>query len=185
MCIRSATIGMRPLRQRPYGDDYMARKKDEVAPTLKIGVGLDERRNVRKEPRPFEELPPDVQRLLLGNGHSEGGRKSTLEILGSKHVLATLLYVAKTSPVLKSDIYNNISRCSNMAEKIDDLYSLGLIDIYHAARTNSNVIIITDKGRTVAGLVEEMVEMIGGSERCGDSNISFLRRVSLSENVAF
>ena len=72
-----------------------------------------------------------------------------------------------------------------MSEKIDDLYSLGLIDIYHAARTNSNVIIITDKGRTVAGLVEEMVGLISGSERSLDGNISFLRRISLSGNVAF
>jgi len=31
------------------------------------------------------------------------------------------MYLDEMSPVLKSDIYNNISRSATMAEKIDDL----------------------------------------------------------------
>jgi len=130
--------------------------------SIPIDGRLDDRRNVKKEPKPFDELPPEIQRLLIGKDNGKGSEESTLDKLCSKHVLTTLMYVAKMSPVMKSDIYSNVSRCSNMAEKIDILYSFGLIDIYYAARTRSNIIVITPKGKQVAEVIDEIISIIDG-----------------------
>ena len=64
------------------------------------------------------------------------------------------------SPVLKSDIYADISRSAGMIRKIDDLQNLWIIQIYHTARTNTNVIVITDKGRTVAERIRDLIKSI-------------------------
>ena len=134
---------------------------EEVGISIPLNGRLDSRKNVKKEPRPFSELPPDVQRLLL-NKRPEVDAETVLDKLSSKHMLTTLLYVAKMSPVMKSDIYNDVSRCSNMAEKIDTLYSMGLINIYQAVRTKSNIVVITERGRRVAETLEEMIDVIEG-----------------------
>jgi len=135
--------------------------REDIGITIPLDGRLDSRRNVKKEPRPFSELPPEVQRLLL-NKRPESSAETVLEKLSSKHMLTTLLYVAKMSPVMKSDIYNDVSRCSNMAQKIDTLYSMGLINIYQAVRTKSNIVVITERGRRVAESIEEMIDVIEG-----------------------
>ena len=60
--------------------------------------------------------------------------------------MSVLVYVCYTSPTIKMDVYNMVGRCSTMGEKIESLETMGLIKIYKIARTNTNVIAITDKG---------------------------------------
>ena len=123
------------------------------------------KRNDRKGPRPIDNLPPEVQRVLDDRRTAkETGGKATVEILEGKHVLSTLLYISRLSPVLKSDIYNDISRCSTMPEKLEGLQSAGLVEIHHTGRTDSNVIIITEKGRKVADLINEMLVSIDDND---------------------
>ena len=93
-----------------------------------------------------------------------GGGRSTLEILESKHVISILMYLDEMSPVLKSDIYNNISRSATMAEKIEDLRKIGLVDVYWTAKANTNVVVITDKGRKIAGMFREILDLVGNDE---------------------
>ncbi len=130
----------------PYGDAAEGPDpKGRV--TIPLSGQLDDRRNVKKNPKTLDELPEDI-RALLQNRSDTGKRDDTiLDILGSKHMLTTLLYVNRMSPVLKSDIYNNVSKCSNMSEKVHTLHSLGLVDIYRPIRTRTNVVVITEKGR--------------------------------------
>ena len=129
--------------------------------TLKIGESLDGRENAAKEPRSIELLPPEIQKVLNERKAAKAkGGKSTVEVLEGKHVLSLLLYISRLSPVLKADIYNDISRCSTMPEKLEDLKKTGLVEIYHTGRTNSNVIVITEKGRKVADLIQEMLDRI-------------------------
>ena len=119
------------------------------------------KRNDRKGPRPIDNLPPEVQRVLDDRRVAkEKGEKATVEILEGKHILSTLLYISRLSPVLKSDIYNDISRCSTMPEKLEGLQSAGLVEIHHTGRTDSNVNIITEKGWKVADLINEMLVSI-------------------------
>ena len=50
-----------------------------------------------------------------------------------------------------------------MPNKIQELYDLGLLDIFYTGRTNTNVIIITEKGRRVADRIMQLVELIEGT----------------------
>ena len=134
---------------------------------IPINGKLDDRVNIRKEPKTFDEMPEEIQRIVIGRDRKDSGKKTetTLDKLQQKHVMAILLYVAKMSPVMKTDIYSNVSRCSSMADKIDTLYSMGLVDIYHAARTNSEIVVATEKGKRVAEHIETIIDIIEYSPR--------------------
>jgi len=138
-------------------------RSNEHKSSIPITGKLDDRVNVFKEPKPFEELPEDVQRFLVDKRNNSKER-SALQKLESKHMLSILVYIDSMSPVVKSDIYNNISRCSNMSEKLTDLYGMGLIDIYKTAYANTNVVIITEKGHQVVGYIKQIAEILGGSD---------------------
>ena len=124
---------------------------------------LDNRRNLKKEPRPFEELPPELQAVLNDKGRRTVA-KSSIEILEGKYVLRILLYLDKMSPVLKTDIYNDLSRSAGMSDKIEELHQLGLLEMYSTSRANACVVVITDKGRKVVEIIREMVEMVDQEE---------------------
>ena len=135
--------------------------QDAEIKTVKIGESLDGRNNVDKEPHTFEELPPEVRELLVKReARNKEQKKTSLKVLEQKHVLSLILYLDKMSPVLKTDIYNDISRCTNMLEKLEGLRSIGLVEIYNTGRTNSNIIVITEKGRGVAKLIGELKTLI-------------------------
>jgi len=87
-------------------------------------------------------------------------KTSVMDKLESMYVLRMILYISRMSPVTKSDIYNNVARHSRMPEKIGYLEEMGLVKIYHTGKTNSSVIVITDRGRAVADLITEIVDII-------------------------
>ena len=134
--------------------------------SIPISGKLDDRENVRRTPYRLEELPISLRSLLAERGKesSGGGGRSTLEILESKHVISILMYLDEMSPVLKSDIYNNLSRSATMAEKIEDLRKIGRVDVYWTAKANTNVVVITDKGRRIAGMFREILDLVGNDE---------------------
>ncbi len=128
---------------------------------------MDSRKNVWQEPLPYSELPEDLRKILADRSNNKKGN-SALNILEEKHMMSMIVYIDEMSPVLKGDIYNNISRSTNMASKIDELASIGLVQIYRTVNVSSNVIVITEKGRKVAALIRDMVDAIepsgGGSD---------------------
>ena len=97
---------------------------------------------------------------MLMSKKTDNKERSTLDILSQRHMLALILYIERMQPVLKCDIYNDISRGAGMAEKINDLHRLGLIEVYQTARYNSNIIVLTDKGRRTAEIIRQMVGII-------------------------
>jgi len=134
--------------------------ENQVIKSIPLDGKLDNRQHVSKEPMPFEELPSDIQKILEDRKEDSKTRKTTLRMMEGKYVLSILCYISQMSPVVKSDIYNNISRANNMPKKIDDLEKLGLIRIYRTAKTNTNVIVITPKGKMVADQIMLMVNTI-------------------------
>ena len=126
--------------------------------SIPLSSGLDQRKNVNLSPKPLEELPPEIQKIISERG--KGKKESVLSFLEGKYVLSLILYLDKMSPVVKSDIYNDIARSSGMSKKIDDLYRLGIVEIYLTAHTNTNVVVITDKGREVAALIRNIFNII-------------------------
>ncbi|WII07738.1 hypothetical protein PED39_00665 [Methanomassiliicoccales archaeon LGM-RCC1] len=130
--------------------------------SLRLGEGIDGRSNVKEEPHDFDDLPPEVREALLKRSATRNPERSTLSKLEGKYMMALLIYLDRMSPVLKSDIYNDISRSGRMTDKLNDLLSMGLIEMYRTGRTDSKVIVITDKGRKVAGIISEMIGIIEG-----------------------
>lgn len=128
--------------------------------TIPLSGKLDDRERVWKNPRPIEELPKEIQQLVMNRRSANTRKKTTIDVLEEKHVLSTILYINRTSPVMKSDVYNDISRSSSMSDKLCDIENLGLIDVYQTIRNNSNILMITDKGRKVAGLIEDLVRIL-------------------------
>ena len=123
---------------------------------------VHDRGNASKNPIPSDELPPEVQKFLTsGRGRSKESRK-TIQILEGVHVLSLLIFVNSMSPVIKTDIHAHVSRCAGMNDKIDDLVGLGLLKVYHTARNNTNIVVITEKGREVAKRLQEIVDYIDG-----------------------
>ena len=123
---------------------------------------LDSRRNVKNEPRSFEELPPDLQKILDSRKSPKVQDDLVIRLLESKYVLSLILYLDRMSPVVKSDIYNDVARSASMIEKIDELRRLGVIQIYRTTHTNTNVVVITDKGRRVAAYIRQLLDLIDG-----------------------
>ena len=142
-------------------DEPVTKSQKDGGIRLRIGDGLDSRKNVWAEPRPFDELPEDVRNYLSDRTTSDRKKeRTTIEKLEGKHVLSTILYINSVSPVMKSDIYNNVSRSSSMIEKIGDLYDMGLVEIYNTGHTNASVIVMTDKGKRVAKVLTEILDVI-------------------------
>jgi DNA-binding HxlR family transcriptional regulator len=124
--------------------------------SIPIDGRLDSRKNLRKEPRRLEELPAELQAIFDENRSN----KSTLEVLEGKYVLRMLFYLDDMSPVLKTDIYNDISRSSGMSDKLDDLRQLGLLEMYSTSKANACVVAITERGRTIVRLLKAAVKVI-------------------------
>ena len=136
-------------------------QEQSVTPRLTIPISgpLDRKKNSWDEPKPFDELPPEVQAMLLRRAEQREKGRGTLEVLEGKHVMSCLLFIEEKEPVLKSDIYNNISRSAGMVEKINELCGLGLINIYETARTHSNVIVLTDKGHRTVSAIRHLISI--------------------------
>jgi len=134
-------------------------KSNDQRLTIQFGKAVDGRTNVWNEPIPYESLPDEVKRYLLDK-KSRPEPKNTLEKLEGKHVMSMILFIDSMSPVVKSDIYNSISRSANVVSKLEDLQDMGLIEMYHTGRTNMSVIVITDKGKRVASIIRQMIDTI-------------------------
>ena len=128
--------------------------------TIPLDGVLDSRKNVKQEPRRFEELPPEIQKILDSRKRSQDQNKSVIESLEGKYILSLILYLDKMSPTVKSDIYNDISRSATMPGKIDTLRKLGIVEVYRTTHTNTNVVVITEKGRKVAEAIKDMLDII-------------------------
>ena len=101
-----------------------------------------------------------MQKILADRRKLKSENRTLMDALEGKYVLSLILYLDKMSPVLKSDVYNDISRSSGMATKLEDLENLGIIKIFHTARTISNVIVMTDKGREAAEKIKELIDIV-------------------------
>lgn len=77
---------------------------------------------------------------------------SSLDVLESKHVITTILYIRAYGPCRKIDIYRDVSRNANMVQRLKELESLGIIGI--DCSSGMSKIDLTDKGRNIADLLD-------------------------------
>lgn len=104
------------------------------------------------------ELPPEVQRLILTRKRDRDRPRTYLDMLGEKHMMELIVYVDRRSPVMKSDVYENVSKSSSIPVKISELEALGIVNVYQIAKNNSNVLMITPKGRRIARLINDILD---------------------------
>ena len=71
-----------------------------------------------------------------------------IDRLDKKHMMAVLLFLLENGPSNRMDIYNNVSRNSNMPKKLDELVALGLLD--HEVTIRGSSMRLTERGFCVA-----------------------------------
>lgn len=79
-----------------------------------------------------------------------------LELLGEKHVLGIIAFLAENQISTKTEIYEAVSRSARMPDKLEALKENGLIDMNCYGNTGRTAITLTDKGRRVADLVLDL-----------------------------
>lgn len=90
----------------------------------------------------------------------KNGTIDPLAIIGEKHMLSIIAFIADNGPCSKTDIYSAISRSTRMLDKLEMLADAGLIDISAVANHHS-MVDITDKGRDVAKNIGEIRRIMG------------------------
>lgn len=87
-------------------------------------------------------------------------RERILRSFEGKHALSCLLYIGDFGPVLRTEIYRDVSGGAGMAERIDVLKRLGLAEEYRRGR--SCYIGLTPKGRCVVSTLRLMLDIAEG-----------------------
>jgi len=78
------------------------------------------------------------------------------------------------SPVVKSDIYNDVARNEGMPRKIDALRRAGIVEIYYTARANMSIVMITPKGREIARLLRDIFDILDGEPESESAKVDLL-----------
>jgi len=109
----------------------------------------------------FEDLPEDVQKVLTDKHHMmKADRKAPTDVLEGKYMIRLILYLDKMSPVVNTDIYNDVARNEGMPRKLDALRDAGIVEMYRTPRTNMNIIAITPKGKAIAEHFKAILEIM-------------------------
>ena len=85
------------------------------------------------------------------------GRK-TIDLLDRRHLIGTLLFLLDNDSSLKIEIYNDVSRNSNMSFRIDELEGIGLVS--HVVTFRGFIYALTPKGRRVAELLRSIEKVL-------------------------
>ena len=81
-----------------------------------------------------------------------------IDRLDQRHMMSVLLYLLDNGTSIKTDIYNNISRNSNMSQKIDRMVDLGLVTT--TLSVHGVYVDLTFKGSQVAMKLRSVEEML-------------------------
>ena len=85
------------------------------------------------------------------------GRK-TIDLIDRRHMMGILLFLLDNGSSLKTEIYNDVSRNSNMSVRIDDLEDIGLVS--HMVTFRGFIYALTPKGRRVAELLRSVEKVL-------------------------
>lgn|GEM_PF-5401006 len=98
----------------------------------------------------------------MGCGRAEcyERQQAILRTMEGKHVMSALLYIDEMGPVLKTDIYRDVSGGACIAGKIESLEELGMAEIYNRSGSISCYVCLTPKGRRVATTIKLMQQVI-------------------------
>ena len=79
-----------------------------------------------------------------------------LSVLCDTHAIPILLYVGEHGHCIKSDIYREVARHTNMPKKIDALADSGLIELEPSEGGRTTTVLLTDMGGRVVKLLRDI-----------------------------
>ena len=82
------------------------------------------------------------------------GTEHPIQVLCDPHVIPMMMFLRQNGPSRKTDIYSAVGRSANMPSKIDRMKESRLVTIEEVGI--SEVVGLTDLGRTVADLLAEI-----------------------------
>ena len=88
-----------------------------------------------------------------------------IDILDSRHVMSLILYINEYGPSRRIDIYDNVSRNSNMPDKIGIMKEWGLIE--EVPTVDGMLLGLTDSGMAVANMllsIESVLKVGSGAK---------------------
>ena len=86
--------------------------------------------------------------------------RSVLSDLEGPNGLRLFLYLDENAPVLKTDVYRDISKSPKMKDRLERMQELGLIEMRYAGRVNATVVMMTPKGKAIARRVRWILDSI-------------------------
>ena len=127
--------------------------------TIPINGTVHERGNARDNPIQDDDLPPEIRKYLYSKRENYHREPDLIDKLEGRHIIRLILFINSMSPVIKTDIHMHVSRCNKINSKLDDLMSLGLIKMFQTAHTNTHVVVITEKGRRLATVIQDAISI--------------------------
>ena len=82
----------------------------------------------------------------------------TIDLIDRKHMMSILLFLLDNGSSQKTEIYNNVSKNSNMSYRIDELEDIGLVS--HVVTFRGFIYALTPKGRRVAELLRSVEKVL-------------------------
>ncbi len=84
-----------------------------------------------------------------------------IDILGSRHMMSIILFLSENGPSKRTDIYDAVSKNTNMPEKFDILIDQGIIEETHSI--DGRMLVLTDSGEEIAGMLQSVEDRLRSS----------------------
>ena len=86
------------------------------------------------------------------------GRSRPIESLDSKHMMSVILYIHEGGPCRRTDIYQYISRNSNMPQKINSMIERNIL--VERSTRNGSLLELTASGHIIAEYLRGIESLI-------------------------
>lgn len=83
-----------------------------------------------------------------------------LSLLCDTHAIPILLYVGEHGQCIKSDIYREVARHTNMPKKLETLADSGLIELEPKGDGRTTTVLLTDMGGRVVKILRDIESIL-------------------------
>ena len=91
----------------------------------------------------------------------------SIDVLDSKHTMSIILFLSENGPSRRIDIYENVSRNSNIPDKLEVLMESGII--VEVPAISGLTLALTESGKAIANMllsIESVLKVSSESGRC-------------------
>lgn len=131
--------------------------------TIPIRGPIDDRANVQAKRRDRSELPEEY--LGLVPDRNSAHVRSAIEVLEGKYTMRCIIYLHTRGAACRSDIARDLTRSGTFSERIRILIDFGLIREYGIPVRGGEALVLTPKGKRVAEMIEEILDILDAKEK--------------------